>query len=239
MQPNDRQTEIIRVDRLSKFIDNGSNRVEILRDVSFTVPRGQFVAIMGASGSGKSTLLGLLAGLDTVTSGRVIVDGLEIQDLSEDALARVRGRKIGFVFQSYQLVPTLTAEENVLLPAELSGQAGGARKRVKDLLDRVGLADRAHHYPVQLSGGEQQRVALARAFITQPPLLMADEPTGNLDSANGEQVLELLLQLNREQKTTLVLVTHDAQLAGHADRIITLRDGRVLSDVIAEQVLEA
>jgi len=239
MQPNDRQTEIIRVDRLSKFIDNGSNRVEILRDVSFTVPRGQFVAIMGASGSGKSTLLGLLAGLDTVTSGRVIVDGLEIQDLSEDELARVRGRKIGFVFQSYQLVPTLTAEENVLLPAELSGQAGGARKRVKDLLDRVGLADRAHHYPVQLSGGEQQRVALARAFITQPPLLMADEPTGNLDSANGEQVLELLLQLNREQKTTLVLVTHDAQLAGHADRIITLRDGRVLSDVIAEQVLEA
>jgi putative ABC transport system ATP-binding protein len=239
MPPSDRQTDIIRVDRLSKSIDNGSNRVEILRDVSFTVPRGQFVAIMGASGSGKSTLLGLLAGLDTVTSGRVIVDGLEIQDLSEDELARVRGRKIGFVFQSYQLVPTLTAEENVLLPAELSGQAGDARKRVKDLLDRVGLADRAHHYPVQLSGGEQQRVALARAFITEPPLLMADEPTGNLDSANGAQVLELLLRLNREQKTTLFLVTHDAQLAGYADRIITLRDGRVLSDVIAEQVLEA
>jgi putative ABC transport system ATP-binding protein len=239
MPPSDRQTDIIRVDRLSKSIDNGSNRVEILRDVSFTVPRGQFVAIMGASGSGKSTLLGLLAGLDTVTSGRVIVDGLEIQDLSEDELARVRGRKIGFVFQSYQLVPTLTAEENVLLPAELSGQAGDARKRVKDLLDRVGLADRAHHYPVQLSGGEQQRIALARAFITEPPLLMADEPTGNLDSANGAQVLELLLRLNREQKTTLFLVTHDAQLASYADRIITLRDGRVLSDVIAEQVLEA
>jgi putative ABC transport system ATP-binding protein len=239
MPPSNRQTDIIRVDRLSKSIDNGSNRVEILRDVSFTVPRGQFVAIMGASGSGKSTLLGLLAGLDTVTSGRVIVDGLEIQDMSEDELARVRGRKIGFVFQSYQLVPTLTAEENVLLPAELSGQAGDARKRVKDLLDRVGLADRAHHYPVQLSGGEQQRIALARAFITEPPLLMADEPTGNLDSANGAQVLELLLRLNREQKTTLFLVTHDAQLASYADRIITLRDGRVLSDVIAEQVLEA
>jgi putative ABC transport system ATP-binding protein len=239
MPPSDRQTDIIRVDRLSKSISNGSNRVEILRDVSFTVPRGQFVAIMGASGSGKSTLLGLLAGLDTVTSGRVIIDGLEIQDLSEDELARVRGRKIGFVFQSYQLVPTLTAEENVLLPAELSGQAADARKRVKDLLDRVGLADRAHHYPVQLSGGEQQRIALARAFITEPPLLMADEPTGNLDSANGAQVLELLLRLNREQKTTLFLVTHDAQLASYADRIITLRDGRVLSDVIAEQVLEA
>jgi putative ABC transport system ATP-binding protein len=239
MQPNDRQSDIIRVDRLSKSIDNGSNRVEILRDVSFVVSRGQFVAIMGASGSGKSTLLGLLAGLDTVTSGRIIVDGLEIQDLSEDELARVRGRKIGFVFQSYQLVPTLTAEENVLLPAELGGESKNARKRAKDLLDRVGLADRAHHYPVQLSGGEQQRVALARAFITQPPLLMADEPTGNLDSANGAQVLELLLELNREQKTTLVLVTHDAQLASYADRIITLRDGRVLTDVIAEPVLEA
>jgi putative ABC transport system ATP-binding protein len=239
MQLNDRHSDIILVDQLSKSIDNGSNRVEILRDVSFSVPSGQFVAIMGASGSGKSTLLGLLAGLDTVTSGRIIVDGLEIQDLSEDELARVRGRKIGFVFQSYQLVPTLTAEENVLLPAELSGQAHGARKRVSDLLDRVGLTGRAHHYPVQLSGGEQQRVALARAFITQPPLLMADEPTGNLDSANGAHVLQLLLELNREQKTTLLLVTHDAQLAGNADRIITLRDGRVLSDVMAEQVLEA
>ncbi len=239
MQSSIRQSNAIEVDRLSKSIDNGSNHVEILRDISFSVPRGQFVAIMGASGSGKSTLLGLLAGLDTVTSGRIVVDGTEIQDLREDDLARLRGRKIGFVFQSYQLVPTLTAEENVLLPAELSGYAGDAPRRAKELLERVGLAERSHHYPVQLSGGEQQRVALARAFITSPPLLMADEPTGNLDSANGEQILKLLLQLNREENTTLVLVTHDMQLAEYADRVITLRDGRVLTDVMAEPAMEA
>jgi putative ABC transport system ATP-binding protein len=226
--------DVIQIDRLSKTIDNGSNRVEILRDVSFSVKRGQFVAIMGASGSGKSTLLGLMAGLDTVTAGRVIIDGSEIQNLREDELARLRGRKIGFVFQSYQLIPTLTAEENILLPAELSGFEGDAVSRARELLARVGLRARAHHYPVQLSGGEQQRVALARAFITRPPILMADEPTGNLDSANGKQVLDLLLALNREEHTTLVLVTHDPQLAGYADRIITLRDGEILSDVIGQ-----
>jgi len=185
---------------------------------------------MGASGSGKSTLLGLLAGLDTVTSGSIVLDGTDITNLGEDALARVRGRKIGFVFQNYQLVPTLTAEENVLLPAELSGLNGGSRQRARALLERVGLANRSHHYPVQLSGGEQQRVALARAFITQPPILMADEPTGNLDSANGQHVLDLLVRLNREEKATLVLVTHDRALAEHADRILTLRDGQILSD---------
>lgn len=231
--------KVIQVDRLWKTIDNGTNRVEILRDVSFTIPRGQFLAIMGASGSGKSTLLGLMAGLDNVTSGRIILDGTEIQSLREDALARLRGRKIGFVFQSYQLVPTLTAEENVLLPAELSGYAGDGRGRARELLDRVGLLARAHHYPVQLSGGEQQRVALARAFVTRPPILMADEPTGNLDSANGQQVLDLLLRLNREEHTTLVLVTHDSQLAEYADRIITLRDGRVLTDVLAASAVQA
>ncbi len=231
--------QAVEVDQLSKSIENGSNCVEILRDVSFTIPRGQFVAIMGASGSGKSTLLGLLAGLDTVSAGRIVVDGTEIQNLREDDLARLRGRKIGFVFQSYQLVPTLTAEENILLPAELSGYSGDARARAKELLERVGLAHRGQHYPVQLSGGEQQRVALARAFMTRPPLLMADEPTGNLDSANGEQVLELLLQLNREEETTLILVTHDARLAEFADRIITLRDGRVLTDVMTEPAVEA
>jgi putative ABC transport system ATP-binding protein len=239
MRFSTRQEEVIEVDRLSKSIDNGSSRVEILRDVSFTVPRGQFLAIMGASGSGKSTLLGLLAGLDTVTSGRIVVDGTEIQDLREDELAVLRGRKIGFVFQSYQLVPTLTAEENVLLPAELSGYAGNVRGRAHELLERVGLAHRTHHYPVQLSGGEQQRVALARAFMTRPPLLMADEPTGNLDSTNGEQVLELLLQLNREEETTLILVTHDPRLAGYADRVLTLRDGQVLTDVLTEPAVEA
>lgn len=224
------QTDIIEVRQLSKIIENPPSRVEILRDITFSVPRGQFLAIMGASGSGKSTLLGLLAGLDTVTSGNVILDGTDITNLREDELARVRGRKIGFVFQSYQLVPTLTAEENILLPAELSGLNGASRNRAKDLLNRVGLSNRGHHYPVQLSGGEQQRVALARAFITQPPILMADEPTGNLDSANGQHVLDLLVQLNREESTTLVLVTHDRRLAEYADRIISLRDGRIIAD---------
>ena len=228
---------MIKVDHLSKTIENPPSKVEILRDISFEVPAGQFLAIMGASGSGKSTLLGLLAGLDTVTSGRIVLDGTDITYLGEDAMARVRGRKIGFVFQNYQLVSTLTAEENILLPAELSGMNGSARRRARELLERVGLTNRAHHYPVQLSGGEQQRIALARAFITQPPILMADEPTGNLDSTNGQHVLDLLLRLNREEKATLVLVTHDRALAEHAGRILTLRDGQILSDeLVARQV---
>ena len=230
---------VIEARRLCKVIENPPSRVEILRDVSFTVPRGQFLAIMGASGSGKSTLLGLLAGLDTITSGSVMLDGTDITNLREDDLSRLRGQKIGFVFQSYQLVPTLTAEENVLLPAELSGYGDEPRRRTRELLERVGLAHRARHYPVQLSGGEQQRVALARAFLTRPPILMADEPTGNLDSANGQHVLDLLLQLNREERTTLVLVTHDRRLAEYADRILTLRDGHVLSDEMAERPVEA
>jgi putative ABC transport system ATP-binding protein len=229
----------IEVRHLSKTIENSASRVEILRDVSFSVPSGQFLAIMGASGSGKSTLLGLLAGLDTATAGEIILDGTDITHLKEDALARLRGRKIGFVFQSYQLVTTLTAEENVLLPAELSGFNSQPRERARTLLERVGLSDRLDHYPVQLSGGEQQRVALARAFMTRPPILMADEPTGNLDSANGRHVLELLVELNREEKTTLVLVTHDRKLAEHADRILTLSDGQVLSDEMAERAVEA
>jgi putative ABC transport system ATP-binding protein len=221
---------VIQVENLSKTIENPPSRVDILRGISFEVPSGQFLAIMGASGSGKSTLLGLLAGLDNVTSGRITLDGTDITHLGEDAMARVRGKKIGFVFQNYQLVPTLTAEENVLLPAELSGMNAGSRQRARELLERVGLTNRSHHYPVQLSGGEQQRVALARAFITQPPILMADEPTGNLDSTNGQHILDLLVQLNREEKATLVLVTHDRLLAEHADRILTLRDGLILSD---------
>jgi putative ABC transport system ATP-binding protein len=232
------QLDAIEVRQLWKIIENPPSRVEILRDVTFSVPRGQFLAIMGASGSGKSTLLGLLAGLDTITSGRIILDGTDITNLKEDALARIRGRKLGFVFQSYQLVPTLTAEENILLPAELSGLNGQSRRRAKELLERVGLTPRAHHYPVQLSGGEQQRVALARAFITEPPILMADEPTGNLDSANGQHVLDLLVQLNREEKTTLILVTHDRKLAEYADRIITLRDGSILTDEPVTQSVE-
>jgi putative ABC transport system ATP-binding protein len=221
---------VIRVRSLTRRIDTGTHVVDILRGIDLEVPRGQFVAIMGASGSGKSTLLGLLAGLDTPTSGTIELDGVEISRLAEDELALIRGQKLGFVFQSYQLIPTLTAEENVLLPHELTGGNGAGIERARSLLQQVGLKDRMDHYPVQLSGGEQQRVALARAFMVKPPILMADEPTGNLDSTNGRQVLDLLLSMNREQGTTLVLVTHDRELAGYADRVITLRDGSVIGD---------
>lgn len=221
---------VIVVENLTKTIVNGPHRVEILRGIDFTVPKGQFVALMGASGSGKSTLLGLLAGLDAVSGGAVKLDGTDITGLDEDELALLRSRKVGFVFQSFNLIGTLTAEENVLLPFELSGASGDGRARAQALLDDVGLGERKHHYPVQLSGGEQQRVALARAFITSPPILLADEPTGNLDSANGRHVLELLIRLNRKQGTTLVMVTHDPSLADYADRTILLKDGLVIAD---------
>ncbi len=216
------------VRNVSKRIDTATHTVEILKNIDFEVERGQFVAIMGASGSGKSTLLGLLAGLDSPTSGQILLDGDDITGLEEDALALLRGRKVGFVFQSYQLIPTLTAEENVLLPLDLAGVNDVDRAR--ELLDRVGLLDRRDHYPVQLSGGEQQRVALARAFVMRPPILMADEPTGNLDTRNGRLVLDLLLQLNQRERATLLLVTHDRELASHADRTITLRDGEIAGD---------
>src|SRR5579864_4228021 len=221
---------------LTKTIDTGTHRVEILRGVDFVVPAGQFVAIMGASGSGKSTLLGLLAGLDTPTAGKIVVDGVDITGLSEDKLAIVRGKKIGFVFQSYQLIPTLTAEENVLLPHELSGgDIASGIARARELLKSVGLEDRLDHYPIQLSGGEQQRVALARAFMVKPPILMADEPTGNLDSVNGALVLDLLIKLNEREKTTLLLVTHDIALASRAGRIVTMRDGLIVADEVRHQ----
>jgi len=221
---------ILEVRGLLKSIDSGTHRVEILRGIDFAIERGQFVAIMGPSGSGKSTLLGLLAGLDTPSGGEVVLDGQQIQNIAEDDMALLRGRKIGFVFQLYQLVPMLTAEENVLLPLDLAGDGFAGAARARELLDRVGLADRVDHYPVQLSGGEQQRVALARAFVGQPPLVLADEPTGNLDSENGKHVLDMLVELNHTEHTTLVLVTHDRELAARADRLITLHDGRVASD---------
>jgi len=230
---------MITVEGLRKSIRNGSRTVDILKGIDFTVPQGQFVAIMGASGSGKSTLLGLLAGLDTPSAGDVRLNGTAISYLPEDQLAQVRGKTIGFVFQSYQLIPTLTALENVLLPHELNADAKeNGLARARDLLRSVGLGDRMQHYPVQLSGGEQQRVALARAFILRPPIVLADEPTGNLDTANGAHVLELLLNLNRVEGTTLVLVTHDPMLANHANRRIVLSDGLVVSDDLAEPVAD-
>ncbi len=226
---------MIEVRGLKKSIRNGSRTVEILKGIDLSVPQGQFLAIMGASGSGKSTLLGLLAGLDAPTEGQVLVDDIEISQLSEDKLAQVRGKKIGFVFQSYQLIPTLTALENVLLPYELNANGDG-KKRAIALLEAVGLADRLQHYPVQLSGGEQQRVALARAFVLDPPIVLADEPTGNLDTTNGQHVLDLLTERQRGANTTLVLVTHDKQIADRADRRIFLRDGRIVSDESGKRV---
>ena len=222
---------MIEVRNAQKVIQNGTRRVEILKGVPLTIPAGQFVAIVGASGSGKSTLLGLLAGLDSPSSGEIWLDGIPIHNLEEAQLASVRGSKIGFVFQSYQLIPTLTALENVLLPFELNASGSGLDK-ARALLKSVGLAERMDHYPVQLSGGEQQRVALARAFVVEPPIVMADEPTGNLDSTNGRLVLDLLLDRNKRAGTTLVLVTHDAEVAAMADRKIVLRDGQIVEDTL-------
>jgi putative ABC transport system ATP-binding protein len=220
---------MIEIAGLTKTLTAGARPVEILHGIDLRIGAGEFVAIVGPSGSGKSTLLGLIAGLDRPTGGSIKLAGEEITGLGEDALARLRGRTLGFVFQSFQLIPTLTAEENVAVPLELRG-AGEARARARALLASVGLEGRGHHLPGQLSGGEQQRVALARAFVGEPPILLADEPTGNLDSATGERVLALLDDLRARAGTTVVLVTHDPGLAARADRVIALRDGRVDSD---------
>jgi putative ABC transport system ATP-binding protein len=211
---------MIAVRNLVKTIRNDGNEVHIIRNVSFDVPSRQFVAVMGPSGSGKSTLLGLIAGLDAPTSGSVSIDGQEITNLREDELAQLRGQKLGFIFQSYHLIPM-----------ELNGSLNGdASKRADYLIESVGLTQRRNHYPAQLSGGEQQRVALARAFMMKPSVLLADEPTGNLDSQNGRHVLELLIRLNEEEGATLLLVTHDELLASHAQRRIVLRDGQIAED---------
>ncbi len=214
---------------LTKEYDSGTHHLTVLRDVSFSIPQGAFVSIIGPSGSGKTTLLGLLAGLDTPSRGAVILDGADLGALDEDGRARLRGEKVGFIFQSFQLIPTLTALENVQVPLELRGD-DGAQGRARDLLERVGLGDRLDHFPSQLSGGEQQRVAIARAFSNAPRILFADEPTGNLDAATGSRIVELLESLNRESGSTIVLVTHDATLAARAQRTIRLHDGAVVAD---------
>jgi putative ABC transport system ATP-binding protein len=217
---------------VSKTVTSGTEPLTILHSLTLDIPRGQFVAIVGPSGSGKSTLLGLIAGLDAPTTGSVLIDGVDITRLDEDSLARLRGEKIGFVFQFFHLIPSLTAHENVAVPMEIAG-VRDARGRASALLEEVGLTGRAHHYPSQLSGGEQQRVALARALANDPPIVLADEPTGNLDTTNGRLIMQLLRSIHRQRGTTLVLVTHDAELASLADARLVLRDGRVVESTLA------
>src|SRR6186713_2898719 len=215
---------MIELREVSKTVMSGAEPLTILHPLTLQIARGQRLAIVGPSGSGKSTLLGLIAGLDAPTSGSVVIDGTDITTLGEDQLARLRGEKIGFVFQFFHLVPSLTAFENVLIPMEIAGRRAGA-VRARELMHEVGLTDRAHHYPSQLSGGEQQRIAIARALANDPPIVLADEPTGNLDSATGRHIMELLMRVHRARGTTLVLVTHDAELAALADARLVLRDG--------------
>ena len=222
---------MITLSNLTKTVRSGAEDLTILSDVSIAIPEGQFVALTGASGSGKSTLLGLIAGLDAPTTGKITIDGDEITSMGEDGLAKIRSEKIGFVFQSFHLIPSLTAFENVLIPMEIIG-APNAKGRARELLDEVGLSDRGHHYPSELSGGEQQRVAIARAFANQPRILLADEPTGNLDSKNGHHIFQLMEDLHRQRNITLVLVTHDPALAAKAQRQVVLRDGLVISDEV-------
>ncbi len=224
---------MIEISDLRMQLGSGGRTVTILEGITLQIPQKQFVAVVGPSGSGKSTLLGLIAGLDRPTAGSIEIDGVSLSGLNEDALARLRREKIGMIFQSFHLIPTLTALENVQVPLELRGEARPDRE-AGHLLDAVGLGDRKYHYPVQLSGGEQQRVAVARAYAARPALLLADEPTGNLDSANGARVIDLLFQLHRDRGSTLILVTHDPTLAARAERIVSLRDGRVVGDIFPD-----
>jgi putative ABC transport system ATP-binding protein len=225
-------TAMLRCQSLGRTYRSGGRDLTVLKDITFSLEPGGFLAILGPSGSGKTTLLGLLAGLDRPSTGSVHLDGQDLGALDEDERARVRAEKIGFVFQAFQLIPTLTAQENVRVPLELRGEPGAAA-RAGELLERVGLAGREHHYPTQLSGGEQQRVALARGFSIRPKVLFADEPTGNLDAKTGAHIIELMVGLNRDLGTTLVLVTHDLDLAGRAHRTLRLADGQVVSDSAA------
>ena len=224
---------MITLSKVTKTVRSGTEGLTILDEVSFEIPDGQFVAVTGASGSGKSTLLGLIAGLDAPSSGTISIDDDEITSMGEDALARVRSERIGFIFQSFHLIPSLTAYENIMIPMEILG-LDHVRDRADRLLDAVDLANRGHHYPSELSGGEQQRVAIARAFANRPKILLADEPTGNLDTKNGKHIFDLMGQLHRDNNVTLVLVTHDENLASQAQRQIILADGRMVSDESGE-----
>ncbi|MFN3378820.1 MAG: ABC transporter ATP-binding protein [Runella zeae] len=222
---------ILQLQQVSKVYRSGNRDLKVLDEVNFSVETGSILSIVGPSGSGKTTLLGLCAGLDRASAGSVELNGIRLNNLNEDQLADVRNRYVGFIFQNFQLLPTLTALENVMVPLELRGEKN-VKSRALDLLDKVGLADRGHHYPTQLSGGEQQRVSLARAFSNQPQILFADEPTGNLDAETSEKVEKLLFDLNKEAGTTLVLVTHNLELAAKTQRIVRIKGGKVVSDVV-------
>ena len=220
---------MIQISGLNKSLYGGGHRVDILNEIDLTIPSGQFVAITGASGSGKTTLLSLIAGLDTPTEGVILIDDQDITKLNEDELAELRGQRFGFIFQSFYLIPTLTALENVVLSAELNSTNGSKKKSI-NLLDVVGLTDRLNHYPAQLSGGEQQRLCLARAFVNEPDIVLADEPTGNLDSKNSKHLLDLMIGLHLDKKATIALVTHESNIAEKAERILVMADGKIIED---------
>ncbi len=222
---------MIRISGLNKSLHGGGHQVDIINGIDLTVPDGQFIVVTGPSGSGKTTLLSLMAGLDAPTSGTILIDDQDITKLNEDELAELRGERFGFIFQNFHLIPTLTALENVALSAELGGTSNSHKKSV-DLLGVVGLAERIHHYPAQLSGGEQQRLCLARAFVNEPDIVLADEPTGNLDSKNSNRVLDLMMELHQTRKATVVLVTHEPDIAKKSQRILTMADGKIVEDTL-------